>query len=286
MDRNFTLLLILASSVASAQVDSVAGPDLRDLQSSRNMAMGGAYEALGYGAETIGGNPAGLSLYKRYQIEATGSWDVPQGFGFGSLAVADSTNPLSMGISYHFATFARPEGRTFGHITTVSLAYAFGDLIHLGFTTRHHVLVGPKAANSITINAGLIAKPVSWLTLGFSGHNLIHVYNPEITRYFVASAAVQILGQLTPAFDLRMDFNQIVAGQVIPRLAYHAGVEWLIAQTFPIRIGYQFDGIANHQYISAGVGWFSEGSGIDFAYRHELDGARGQLLSLTLKLQL
>ena len=285
MRRNFTLLLSLASSLAAAQVVATDGPDLRDLMSSRNIAMGGAYEALGYGAETIGGNPAGLSLYKRYQIEATGSWDVPQGYGFGSVAVADSTNPLSMGISYHFATFGG-EQRRWAHLTTVALAYSFGELIHLGFATRHHAIIGPPNANSVSINAGIIAKPASFLTLGFSGHNLIHVFNKDITRYFVASIGIQILGQLTPTFDLRMDFNQVVAGVVIPRLAYHGGIEWLIAQTFPIRIGYQFDNIQNHQYLSAGVGWFSEGSGIDFAYRHELGGSEGRLLSLTLKLQL
>jgi hypothetical protein len=266
--------------MAAAQVVGVNGPDLRDLESSRNMAMGGAYEALGYGAETIGGNPAGLSLYKRYQIEATGSWDVPQGYGFGSVAVADSTNPLSMGISYHFATFGG-EQRRWAHLTTVALAYTFGDLIHIGFATRHHVLVGARNTNSISINAGLIAKPTQWLTLGFSGHNLISVYQEDISRYFVASIGVMILGQLTPTFDLRMDFNQ-----VNPRLAYHAGIEWLIAQAFPIRIGYQMDTIAGHQYLSAGIGWFNEGSGIDVAYRHELGGGEGRLISLTLKLQL
>lgn len=283
MRRIFTLLLSLTSSLALAQVVAVPGPDLRDLMSARNIAMGGAFEALGYGAEVINGNPAGLSLYKRYQIEANGSWDVPQGYGFASLAVADSTNPLSMGISYNFVTYGGAERRTYGHLTTAALAYAFGDLIHIGVTTRHHVLVGPKPANSITINGGLIVKPAQWLSLGFSGHNLISVYHPDITRYFVASIGVQILGQLTPAFDLRMDFNQ-----ADPRLAYHAGVEWLIAETFPIRLGYQFDGIAtgNHQYLSGGIGWFSAGSGVDFAYRHELGGTKGQLLSLTLKLQL
>ena len=39
-----------------------------------------------------------------------------------------------------------------------------------------------------------------------------------------------------------------------------------------MRLGYQCDGIANHQYLSAGVGWYTEGSGVDFAYRHELGG--------------
>ena len=281
MRRNFTLLLTLASSLASAQVVGADGPDLRDLQSSRNMAMGGAYEALGYGAETIGGNPAGLSLYKRYQIEATGSWDVPQGYGFASVAIADSTNPLTMGLSYHFATYGG-EQRRFAHLTTVAASYAFGDVIHIGLATRHHAIVGPPNANSITINGGIIVRPVQWLTFGFSGHNLISVRNVDITRYFVASIGVQIFGQLTPAFDLRMDFNDPNGA----RLAYHAGLEWLIAEAVPLRIGYQYDDIAHHQYISAGVGWFNQGSGIDFAYRHEIGGTEGRLISLTLKLQL
>jgi len=232
VSRSLGILLSLASSLAAAQVGEGTTPDLRDLQSSRNMAMGGAYEALGYGTETIGGNPAALSLYKRYQIEATGSWDVPQGYGFGEIALADSTTPWATGLSYHFATFGGVE-RRWAHLTTAAMAYTFGELIHVGFTTRHHVLVGASNTNSISINAGIIAKPVSFLTLGFSGHNLISVYNRDISRYFVASIGVLILGQLTPAFDLRMDFNQLN-----PRLAFHAGLEWLIAQTVPVRIGY------------------------------------------------
>ncbi len=244
------------------------------------MAMGGAYEALGYGAEAIGGNPAAMSLFKRYRIEASGSWDVPQGYGFGTLGIVDATHDVSAGLSYHFATFGGAE-RRWAHITTLAVGYAFGELIHIGLTTRHHAIVGASNANSVTLNAGVLAKPTQWLTLGLSGHNLIAVYNRDITRYFVASVALRILEQLTPAFDLRVDFNE-----PNPRLAYHAGVEWLIAQTVPVRLGYQFDGIANHQYISAGVGWYTEGSGVDFAYRHELGGQQGQLLSLTLKLQL
>jgi len=276
--RIFALLLVLVAPATFAQIEQT--PDLRDLQHSRNIAMGGAYEALGYGAEAIGGNPAALTLYKRYQIEATGSWDIPQGFGFGSVGLADSTNPLAAGITYHFATYGGPE-RRWAHLTTLALAYGIGDIIHLGVAARHHVLVGGSNTNSISMNAGVIVRPVSFLTFGFSGHNLISVYNRDVTRYFVASISAQILGQLSPAFDLRMDFNQ-----VNPRLAYHAGIEWLIANSFPLRVGYQYDGIMNHQYLSGGIGWFSDGSGVDLSYRHELGGQEGKLVSLTLKLQL
>lgn len=278
--RAFVFLSVLAASAALAQQASQTSPDMRDFQHSRNVAMGGAYEAMGYGVEAVGGNPAALSLYKRYQIEATGSWDPPQGLGFFSLGIADSTNPLAMGLTYHFATYGG-EQRRWAHVTTLATSYAIADLFHLAVAVRHQVLVGATNTNSVTMNAGLIVRPVQFLTLGFSGHNLIGVYNPDVSRYFVASISSQILGQLTPSFDLRMDFNQPQA-----RLAYHGGVEWLIAQTFPIRVGYQFDGISNHQYLSGGIGWFVQGSGIDFAYRHELGGQEGRLLSLTLKLQM
>ncbi len=283
MLRSLTLALSLLALRAAAQdseLPAVEGPDLRDLMHSRNIAMGGAYESMGYGAETIGGNPAGLSAYRRYQIEASGSWDIPNGMGFGSVALADSTNPLAAGLSYHFATFGGLE-RRWAHITTLALSYALGEWIFLGVTGRHHVLVGASNTNSITMNAGLLIKPVPFLSIGVSGHNLIYNFNKDITRYFVASVSGLFFNQLTPVFDLRADFNQ-----PSPRFAYHGGLEWLIAMTVPVRAGYQYDGIQNHHYVSGGVGWFSDGSGVDVAYRHELGGANGRLISLTVKLQL
>ncbi|MBL8939514.1 MAG: hypothetical protein JNM69_33445 [Archangium sp.] len=287
MLRSLLLLVVLSAAPAFAQEADQPmptpvhpGPDLRDLMHSRNMAMGGAYMSMGYGAEVIGGNPAALSAYKRYQIEASGAWDVPNGMGFGTLGLADSTNQIAGGISYHFVTFGGLE-RRWAHVTTMALAYSIADWIHLGVAARHHVIVGASNTNSITMNAGLLLRPASFLSIGVSGHNLINNFNKDITRFFVASVSALILGQLTPCFDLRADFNEAT-----PRFAYQGGLEWLIAMSFPVRIGYQFDGIMNHQYLSGGIGWFTEGSGVDLAYRHELGGAEGRLISLTVKIQL
>jgi hypothetical protein len=275
--------LILMASAAFAQGEELPtpqGPDLRDLMHSRNLAMGGAYMSMGYGAEVISGNPAALSAYKRYQIEASGAWDIPNGMGFGTVALADSTNAIAGGISYHFVTFGGLQ-RRYAHVTTVATAYSLAPWLHLGVSGRHHVIIGATNTNSVTVNAGLVIRPAEWLSLGVSGHNLIVNFNPDITRYFVASASSLIAGQLSPCFDLRADFNGPT-----PRFAFQGGIEWLIGQTFPIRVGYQFDGIANHQYLSGGLGWFLQGSGIDVSYRHELGGANGRMVSLTLKLQL
>lgn len=279
MIRFVATIAALTSLAAFGQIEM--SPNLNDLQAARNVGMGGAYEAMGYGAETIAGNPAALSLYRRYQIEASGAWDIPQGYGFATVAVADSTNAVAAGLSYHFATFGGTE-RRYAHLTSLALAYAFGDMIHIGITTRHQVLVGASNTNSVTMNAGLLVRPIEWLTIGFSGHNLIGVYNRDIQRYFVASIAGQFFGQLSPAFDLHMDFNDPAKA----RFSFHGGVEWLISQTFPIRLGYQYDGIFNHHYIGGGIGWFSDGSGVDLSYRHEIGNQDGRMIALTLKLQL
>lgn len=282
MLRLVLLSVCLAAPAFAQEGESatVFGPDLRDLMHARNIGMGGAYLSMGYGAETVTGNPAALAAYKRYQIEASGLWDVPNGMGMGTLALADSTNPVAAGISYQFVTFGGLQ-RRWAHITTMALSYALGDWIFLGVSGRHHIIVGATNTNSITMNAGLLIRPVQFLSIGISGHNLIYNFNPDITRYFAVSASALLFNQLTPAFDLRADFNGPT-----PRFAYHGGLEWLIAMTVPIRAGYQYDGIQNHHYVSGGIGWFAEGSGVDLAYRHEIGGAEGRLLSLTLKLQL
>jgi hypothetical protein len=264
---------------APSGVTTPAGPDLRDFGHARTLAMGGAYMSMGYGVETIGGNPAALSAYKRYQLEASGAWDVPNGMGFATVGVADSTGPVAMGLSYHFATFGGLE-RRWGHITTVALSYSIADWIHLGVSGRHHVLIGASQTNSITMNAGLVIRPLPFVSIGVSGHNLINNFNADITRYFVASASAMLFEQLSPCFDLRADFNGPT-----PRFAYHGGLEWLIGASVPVRVGYQYDGIMNHHYVSGGLGWFVQGSGIDLAYRHELGGAEGRMVALTLKLQ-
>jgi opacity protein-like surface antigen len=191
---------------------------------------------------------------------------------------------VAAGLSYAFATFGGID-RRWAHVTTLALSVPIADFLHLGVAVRHHALVGASNTNSVSLNAGIVFRPAEWLSLGISGHNLIPVYNIDITRYFVASVSSLIVGQLTPVFDLTVDFNQ-----ANPKLAYHGGVEWLIANTVPVRVGYEYNGITGHQYFSFGLGYFSNGSGIDLAYRHELgapsDGyAAGRLLSISLKLQ-
>ncbi len=278
----FLMSCLLASAAwAESDLDPSVGPDLRDLMHARNLSMGGAYESLGYGGEAIGGNPAALSLAKRYSVDLSGTYDLANQYGVGTVALLDSrTTSVAAGISYHFATFGGPE-RRWSHISTLALSYPLAPWLHVGIAGRHYLLLGASSTNAVTVNAGVILKPVPFLSLGVSGHNLISPLNRDVPRYFVASVSGQFFGQLTPVFDLRLDANGVSA-----RTGFHGGLEWIVAETLPLRFGYEYDGIAGHQYLSGGLGLQVEGSGIDIAYRHELQGDNARMIAATIKIQL
>ncbi len=276
-----SLLFALGLWALPSSAQELTGPGLEAALHARNLAMGGAYRAMGYGAEAITGNPAAMTLFKRYQLELSGSWDVPLGYGLGTAAVSDSiSTDVAAGVAYDFVTYGALD-RRWAHLTTFALAMPLSPMVHLGASVRHQIITGATNTNSITANAGLVVRPVSFLTLGVSGHNLLPNYNRDLTRYFAGSVAMLLFGQLSPCFDVRADFN---AGA--PRFAWHGGVEWLIGLSYPLRAGYEKDDITGHQYVSGGVGIFDEGSGVDFAYRQELGGDGGRMVALTIKLQM
>ena len=249
-------------------------------QQARNFGMGGAMRAVGYGTESVSGNPAMLSMYRRYQVELGGAWDIPNGYGFGGISIVDSaTSELAYGQQYTLVTFDSPYGRSTAHLNTTAMAYPIADWLHLGVSARYQLIYGPYATNSITMNAGAAVRLFDVWIIGFSGHNLIPVASPLVNRYFALSTSASF-GLFTPSFEWRMDFNAR-----FPRWAWAVGVEWIAGEVVPIRAGFVWDNITGTKYVSAGLGFFMEGSGVDIAYRYEIGGYQGHLLAVTVKLQ-
>ena len=114
---------------------------------------------------------------------------------------------------------------------------------------------------------------------GFSAHNLIPVANPLVNRFFALSTSASF-GLFTASFEWRMDFNAS-----FPRWAWATGVEWIAGEVVPIRAGFVWDNITGTRYVSGGLGFFTNGSGVDVSYRHELGGYNGRLIAVTIKLQ-
>jgi hypothetical protein len=275
------VLFLAAAAWGDTPVTKFAPQGLNDVMQARDFAMGGAYRALGYGTESVSGNPATLSLYKRYQVELGGAWDIPNGYGFGGLSVADSaTSPVAMGVSYQLATFDSPYGRNVAHLNTLGIAYPIFDWLHIGISARNQIITGPYATNSITMGAGAAVKLFDVVVIGLSGHNLIDVASPLVQRFFAASVAANF-GLFTATFEMRGDFNTTT-----PRFSAGGGAEYILAEYVPLRAGFVYDQMAGGaKYLSFGTGFFLQGSGIDIAWRHEFGGFNGNLIALTIKLQ-
>lgn len=280
--RVAALILCVWSTAAAAQAVA-RPPNLQDIMAARNYGMAGAYRALGYGAETITGNPAGLSVYKRYTLELSGAYDFQNIWGYAGLSIADSvTNEIAAGVTYQMASTGSGDDRRLVYLTTAASAYPLSQSFHIGVSMRHQVISGgPDPGNSVTMAAGLIFRPFDELCFSLSGHNLIGVWNEDVPRYFSFAISSLIGGQLTPTVELRADFNQPQNA----RLAFSGGIEWLAADTFPLRFGYSYDQITATQHLGFGLGYFDQGSGVDLAYRHELGGTEGKMLALTIKIQ-
>jgi hypothetical protein len=281
--RSLLLIALLLSTLAHGQDAPGVAPrseDLRDFMSARGYGMGGAWRALGLGAEAGTGNPAALALIRSYRVELTGAWDWVNKDAFGMLAVSDATNPLAAGVSYQLGTIDSGAQRATVHLNTLALALPLMDSILVGVSTRYLLMRGARSADAITGDVGLVIRPSEFFALGVSAHNLLRTPHPELAPYYSAHVGV-LTGQFVLGADVRADFetNEQLT------LTYSGGLEVLLGQAFPVRAGYTYDGFTRSSQLGFGIGFLSQGGGLDLAYRQDLGGEQGRLLALTLKVQ-
>ena len=284
-----TFLLALSLSLL-AHAQEQAGPgtsrepkaeELRGILSARAYGMGGAWRALGVGAEAGTGNPAALAAFPIYRIEMTGAWDWVGQDAFGMVSLADSsTSALAAGVSYQLVSLGKGSQRATAHLNTVAAAVPISSAFLLGVSTRYLVMSGARQANAITGDAGILFRPAPAFALGVSAHNLIDTRNPELTRYFTAHAGV-LAGLLSVAADVRADFTT----NNRTTLTYSGGLEYILGQTFPVRAGYTWNGFTRASELGVGIGLLTPGGGLDLSYSYDFGGERGRMLALTFKVQ-
>jgi hypothetical protein len=285
MSRNVLLLTLILPLAALAQTVAPlapAEPGLDDLMHARDYAMGSAYRAHGLGAESVYGNPASLGVFKRYQVELSGAWDPGHDYLFGSVAVVDSsTSEVAGGLAYHLVRYGPPDARRTAHLNTLAIGFPISEAFYVGASGRHVLMGGGASGSGITMDAGLLIRPLPFLAISASGHNLVDIANPDVQRHYALSAAY-LGGLLTITGEARGFLEAPENGG--NRIAYSGGIEYLFGQSFPLRAGYSFDQTTGTQFLGAGIGLLTESGGFDLGYRHELNGT-GKMFALTAKIQ-
>jgi hypothetical protein len=244
--------------------------------------MGGAFRALGLGGEAVLGNPAAIAMYPSYRVEVTGGWDYQAKEGLVGATLMDAnTSALAAGLDYHLVSLGRGIQRSTAHLGTLAFATPLAQGLYLGASTRYLSMSGARQASATTVDAGVILRLGESLSVGVSGHNLIETDTIEMSRYYSAHAGY-VAGELALAVDARGDF--ITGGA--STFTYNAGLEYLLGQAFPVRVGYTYDGFTGNSLLGLGLGLVSQGTGIDLAYRHDFGDGKGRLVALTIKMQI
>ena len=278
---SFILCYLLLPKLVLAQI----------ADSPRAMAMSGV-RGDPVASSAIIQNPAGMSRAYMYAAEIQYFRAGPNDLNAMGLSVVDSkTQPqLAVGLNYayQFADSDAPLAQD-GHDVRLAFAHPMvAEKCHLGVAMRYLAIdrggvgVETKDLEGFTLDVGFLASLAPSLHLGLVGQSLIEMEDDAVPRR--AGGGLAYTGKpLVVDVDVLADFDTHPDG-VKPVVA--AGIELLLAESVPIRAGYEFDGALETSWVSGGLG-FVMGSGanggqLSLAYRQNLEDSKAHAFGVSL----
>ena len=208
------------------------------------------------GSSAVITNPAGMSRAYVYAAEGqyfrSGNGDLN---AVGVNVVDSKTQPqLAVGLNYayQFADSDAPMAQD-GHDLRLALAHALvADKFHLGVTMRYLAIkrsgqgMQPENLEGFTLDAGLLISLAPTVHLGLVGQSLVDMDDRTMPRR--AGGGLSYTGSpLVVDVDVLADFQTHEDG---PKLVVATGVELLLAESVPLRAGYEYDGAFETSWVS------------------------------------
>lgn len=197
-----------------------------------------------------------------------------------------------------------------GHAAGLSLSMALGERFLLGATIKylHFDTTAPlpdgtvpasislDSVNGVTFDVGLLVKIHPKFNLAAVGYNLWDHGSRESPASLGLALSFMPLPSLSINFDAVTNFTgyktaiydpanpAVVKGydfRATARLG--PGLEWLIANKVPLRVGVIYDTGLRGTYVTAGTGYFARSWAIDLSYRGKVGGGIENFLMLGLR---
>ncbi len=274
-----------APAAASGYRPAEYGYGYGELENPRTLAMGGAARAFGWSTSAIDSNPANAAAQPVYHAEGFFGYDTtPHRMQYGVSVLDAVTSRLAMGVQALRSTLGNDSDSYQRSATDVRIAgaYALSDRFSLGVTGRWlraaqdgYGPLGPSAASKssgdpnatiYTFDAGLMAAITDWLRLGAVGYNLTAPQN-GLAPLMLGGAAGVRLGEFTIEGDV-VGVDKTYWGAWKAR--YEGGAELLLADRYPIRLGFLYDTGAKRSSLSGGVGYVDTQFAFDVGVRGDL----------------
>lgn len=256
------------------------------LDGPRNIAMGGATRGDPVGNTAILSNPAGLARTYVYGAQVAYT-RAPGKLNMGGVNVADSkTNPdVAVGLAYGylFSDSDAPD-EVDGHDVKLGFAHPLiRNRLSLG-VALHYMRFDHKEGDDLegfTLDGGVLFSLTPSLSIGLAGENLIKRDHPRYPRR--AGGGVAFSGErFTVDLDVMGDFDSAEKTKPV----YAAGLELLLSDAVPVRLGFRRDEARDRSIAGGGLGFVNAsgagGSQLEFSYEQDLDDSEQYRFTIAL----
>lgn len=256
-----------------------------DIQNARPLALGGAGRAFCPSNGSLYLNPAGIAVGRAYHVETLyGYVPTSNGHVAGGSVIDSVTAPVAMGLAFNYTAWD-PEGVDRSEYDVrLSAAYYFSRLLALGVTLKYLYadqegggpLVddlfrdnGEEMVNTVTVDVGLTLTIGQHFAIAAVGHNLTNIGSTQAPMSLGVGLALNI-SNLVVVADMLIDFNSR------EEMMFRAmgGAEYLLADNWPIRLGYRWDQAFDTHSVSGGFGYLSQRFGVEMSIRQDVAGER------------
>lgn len=209
-----------------------------------------------------------------------------------------------------FVSSAR--GKRQGHVTGLALSMGFGGKFNIGLTTKYLNFkttyplpkgtvpssVSFDSVNGVTFDVGLTGRIADKFNIALVAQNLWDHKSPETPTTLGVGLAVTPIPALSINFDTAVNFTghkemkseatmeNPSAFKLVTKVGARLGpgIEWLIANQVPLRVGVVWDSYLKSTYVTAGLGYQSKTFGVDVGYRGKVSNGVENYILLGLRI--
>lgn len=295
--------VVRISHAERSSLPSEIGYARGEMESPRSAAMGGALRALGNSLDGLNLNPASMAATRVYHIGAVAQiWPQSGRQSYGAAAVDSILNPqrIAGGIAVT-TTRQDPDGLDRSSLDMrFGVAVPLSDMVFAGATVKYLTLgqegypadaLPPSRAASglsdeaivreLSVDSGLIIKPIPELALAVMGSNLT---DPDTS--FMPLMVGGGIGFGVSEFSIEADVNFDLTTFEETTMQVQAGAEALIAGQVALRGGFSYDEAFERQALSAGAGFLADAFSVDAAVRFSVAGPTATAFVLGLRYHL
>jgi opacity protein-like surface antigen len=272
---------------AASDLPPQIGWDAGRVETGRGAALSGAELAVSSSLSGLFSNPANMAANRVYHAGAMASiWPEASRQSYTAAIVDSNTSSTGIagGVSGTWMIQDNDGINRSGTDLRLAVAFPFSQKFRvggglkyisirengngpLGWSPASSGTPGQSVIKDIGVDVGLTLQPVSAFSLGLVGYNLNVAGNGLLPM--LAGGGI---GGGTELFTLEADILADFSTWEKTKLRVMGGGELLVADHFPIRVGYRYDEGPKLQWLSAGAGYTDKALGLEFGLRRTIVG--------------